>query len=165
MNNISSLSALRVFVRVAETGSISGAGRSLGLSSTAASRRIQDLEAALKVSLVSRSTRHVGLTEAGMYFYRHVDKFLKDLDATCASVTEMHDGPSGVLRIGSRRSFGLHLVVPSLQSFRERYPQISIQLKFIESPDTAPRDEIDLVLRLGAPAEKTLAFCAPARPI
>jgi len=156
MADIDNLLALRVFVRVAEMGSISGAGRSLSISSTAASRKIRDLETELKVSLVNRSTRHVGLTEVGSYFYRHVSRLLHEFDATCSYVTEMHDEPSGVLRIASRRSFGLQYVVPALRSFYERHPKISVHLQFTENVEIAPRDAIDLVIRLGAPAEKSL---------
>lgn len=156
MSEIDNLLALRVFVRVAEMGSISGAGRSLSISSTAASKKIRDLETELKVSLVNRSTRHVALTEAGTYFYRQINRLLQDLDATCSYVTELHDEPAGLLRVASRRSFGLQFVVPALRSFYQQHPKISVHLQFTETVEITPRDGVDLAIRLGEPAEKSL---------
>ena len=59
------LATLRLFQQVVARGSISGAGRALGLSTTAASRQMQELEAALKARLLNRTTRSVSATEAG----------------------------------------------------------------------------------------------------
>jgi DNA-binding transcriptional LysR family regulator len=150
------LSALKLFVRVAEAGTISAAGRSLGMSTTAASKRIQDLEAALQVRLLNRSTRHVALTEAGRHFYERLSVLLSELDAAVRQVREMHEQPTGVLRVVARRSFGILHVVPALASFREACPKVDVDLDLTETLELAPTHGIDVVIRLGLPAEKSL---------
>ena len=83
------LSDLRLFLRVVDTGSITGAGRSLGMSSTAASRRLRDLEAGLRVRLLDRTTRSVSATEAGRRLYDQVSVLLDDLDTALRQAGEL----------------------------------------------------------------------------
>lgn len=150
------LSALRLFLRVVDTGSITGAGRSLGMSSTAASKRLQDLEAELRVRLLDRTTRTVSATEAGRHLYDRVSALLDDLDTALRQAGELQSRPTGVLRITARRSFGMLHVVPALPSFRAACPEVEIDLTLTETVEIAPIRGVDLVVRLGAPAEKSL---------
>lgn len=150
------LSALRLFVRVVETGSITGAGRSLGMSSTAASKRMQDLEAELKVRLLDRTTRTVSATEAGRHLYDRMAGLLDELDGAMRQAGELQSRPTGVLRITARRSFGMLHVMPALPSFRAACPEVEIDLTLTETVEIAPTRGVDLVIRLGAPAEKSL---------
>jgi DNA-binding transcriptional LysR family regulator len=151
------LSAMRLFVRVAETGTISGAGRALGLSTTAASKRLQDLEARLKVRLLNRTTRHVSLTEAGQHLYARLGLLLGELDGALSGASRLHDRPAGVLRVVARRSFGMLHIVPALPSFRAAFPEVDIDLTLTEEVDLRPTHGTDIVIRLGRPpAEKSL---------
>lgn len=150
------LAALRLFVRVVDAGTISAAGRSLGLSTTAASKRLQDLEAALKVRLLDRTTRHLAVTETGRLLYARLSVLLGELDAALREAAERHDSPVGVLRVVARRSFGMRHVVPALASFRAAYPKVEIDLDLTEEVDIAPNRGADVVIRLGRPAEKSL---------
>jgi DNA-binding transcriptional LysR family regulator len=150
------LSAMKLFVRVVESGTISAAGRSLGLSTTAASKRIQDLEAALKVRLLQRTTRHVSLTEAGRHLYERLAVLLGELDAAISQAGDLHDRPAGVLRVVARRSFGMLHVVPALPSFHAAYPMVDVDLSLTEAVEIAPTHGVDVVIRLGRPAEKSV---------
>jgi len=150
------LSALRLFVRVVEAGSISGAGRSLGMSTTAASKRLQDLEAELRVRLLDRTTRAVSATEAGRHLYERVAALLDELDGAMRAAGELQARPSGVLRVTARRSFAMRHVLPALPSFREACPEVSIDLSLTETVEIAPTRGVDLVIRLGAPMEKSV---------
>lgn len=147
--------ALRLFVRVVERGSISGAGRSLGLSTTAASRRVQELEATLRARLLQRTTRSVAPTEAGRVLFERVRPLLQELDAAVRLTGDLHAEPSGVLRIVARRSFGLLHVAPTLAGFGAAYPLIEVELTLTEIMDLLPNSGVDLVIRLGRPAEKS----------
>lgn len=149
------LSALKLFARVAETGTISAAGRSLGLSTTAASKRLQGLEAALKVRLFDRTTRHVSVTEAGRQLHLHLSSLLGELDAALRQAGEVHDHPVGVLRVVARHSFGMRHVVPALASFHAAYPKVEIDLNLTETVDLTPTNGIDVAIRLGRPEEKS----------
>jgi DNA-binding transcriptional LysR family regulator len=148
------LAALRLFIHVARSKSISSAGRALGLSTTTASKRLQDLEATLDVRLVDRTTRQLALTEAGERLLARSADLLDELQSAFAEARELKNTPSGTLRIMARRSFGLMHVAPALPAFREAYPQMAIDLTLTEETELLPGRGIDLVIRLGAPADK-----------
>ncbi len=150
------LSAMKLFVRVVESGTISAAGRSLGMSVTAASKGIQDLEAALKVRLLNRTTRHVSATEAGRRFYERLSVLLPELEAATREVGDLHNEPAGLLRVVARRSFGMLHVVPALARFREACPKVDVDLTLTEDLDLSPSRGTDVVIRLGLPSEKSL---------
>lgn len=118
------LGALRLFLRAVEAGTIIGAGRRLGLSSTAASRASQELEAALGLRLLDRATRRLSLTEAGRRLHARPAPLLSDLDAALREV-DLHEQPRGLLRVSARRSFGMLHVVPAVAGFRAAFPQWS----------------------------------------
>jgi DNA-binding transcriptional LysR family regulator len=149
------LVALRLFLRIAETGSITGAGRAIGLSRTAASKGLADLESALGLRLVDRTTRHVTTTEAGRALQLRLGTALGELDAAIEQARTRHDTPSGTLRIVARRSFALRHVVPRLAAFRAAHPAVDIDLTLTEAPGLAPTDGVDIAIRLGEPAEKS----------
>ena len=149
------LRALRLFLRIAETGSITGAGRAMGLSRTAASKALAELEASLALRLVDRTTRHATATEAGRILQARLAPVLGELDAALEHARTQHDTPAGVLRVVARRSFALRHVVPRLAEFRAACPLVEIDLTLTEAPGLAPTDGVDVAIRLGAPAEKS----------
>lgn len=149
------LVALRLFLRIAETGSITGAGRAIGLSRTAASKGLADLESALGLRLVDRTTRHATPTEAGRTLQRRLSPVLGELDAAIEQARTRHDTPAGTLRVVARRSFALRHVVPRLAAFRAAHPAVEIDLALTEAPGLTPTDGIDIAIRLGEPAEKS----------
>lgn len=150
------LQALQLFARVIERGTISAAGRSLGLSKTVASKRLQDLESDLNVRLLNRTTRHVSATEAGQSLYERVIPMIRDVEAILEQIAESSDKPSGVLRILARRSFGMLHIMPALPSFRALYPDLSVDLRLTETVDITPSHGVDIAIRLGRPEEKSL---------
>ncbi|MFX4221622.1 MAG: LysR family transcriptional regulator [Thalassobaculum sp.] len=150
------LQALHLFALVVERGTISAAGRALGLSKTVASKRLQDLEAALSVSLLNRTTRHVSATEAGLALYDRIVPLIRDMDAILQQISESAEEPSGILRILARRSFGMLHIVPTLASFRLAYPAVSIDLRLTETVEIGPSHGVDIAIRLGRPVEKSL---------
>lgn len=149
------LAALRLFVRVVERSSISGAGRSLGLSATAASRQVQELEAKLRARLLQRTTRSVVPTEAGRLLFERAGPLLDELDGVLRQAGDLHREPSGLLRVVVRRSFGLLHVVPAVAGFRAAYPRVDVELVLTETMDLLPNSGADLVIRLGRPDEKS----------
>src|SRR3546814_1027688 len=87
------------FARIVERGTISSAARSLGLSKTSASKRLQDLEADLHIRLLIRTTRQVSPTEAGRELYDRIVPMIRDMDAILEGISERTEAPSGVLRV------------------------------------------------------------------
>jgi DNA-binding transcriptional LysR family regulator len=150
------LEALKFFGHVAQRGSISSAARAKGLSTTAASKKLQDLEAKLGMRLVDRTTRSLALTEAGRQLLARSTMLIDQLDDALASVRDLQDTPCGTLRIVSRRWYGIHVVSPLLPAFRLAYPRVVVDIELTEEVDVVPGNGIDLVITLGRPNDKSI---------
>lgn len=150
------LTALKLFARIIDVGTISGAGQTMGMSSTASSKALQDLEATLGVRLLNRSTRHVVVTEAGQHLFQRIGGLLDDLDMALQEAGALQDEPVGLLRVTARRSFALTHILPALPRFHRTNPRLEIALTLTEALDITPNEEADLVIRLGMPSQKTL---------
>jgi DNA-binding transcriptional LysR family regulator len=149
------LTVLRLFLRILDRGGIAAAGRTLGLSPTAASRALRDLEHDLALRLLDRTTRHVALTEAGRRLAARIAPLLDGLDAAMVEARELHEEASGTLRLVARRSYALRHVVPHLAGFRAAHPRVEIDLELTERTGLVPAHGVDLVIRLGLPAGKS----------
>ena len=149
------LTALRLFLRTLDRGGITAAGRSLGLSATAASRALRELEEDLALRLLDHTTRHVAPTEAGRRLMARIAPLLEGLDAAMVEAREMHEDATGTLRIVARRSYALRHVVPHLSGFRQVHPRVEIDLTLTEQTGLMPTHGVDLVIRLGLPAGKS----------
>jgi len=149
------LTAFRLFLRTLDRGGIAAAGRSLGLSATAASRALRELEDDLALRLFDRTTRHVAPTEAGRRLATRIAPLLEGLDAAMVEAREMHEDATGTLRIVARRSYALRHVVPHLASFQTAHPRVEIDLALTEQTGLVPAHGVDMVIRLGLPAGKS----------
>ncbi len=157
------LNALKLFARVCECGSITGAGRELGMSSTAASRTLQNLETDLGVKLLNRSTRNVAATEVGHIVYRRIYNPIAALDLALQEAGNMQNTAAGIVNVTARRSFALAHIVPILREFKELYPLVEIALSLTEVVNILPNEETDIVVRAGIPDQKTFIVRALAR--
>lgn len=153
---IDRISSLKLFVAAVEVGSIVAACRRFGISTTSGSRRIQELEAHLGVQLLDRTTRSLAPTQAGRKLSDALAQNLTAIDAALRQAGEDTDEPSGVLRVLARRSFGMMHVSPMLPRFLAQNPKMTVDLEMTEQVEITPGDGIDLVIRLGAPVEKSL---------
>ena len=124
------LANLESFVRSAETGSFSAAGRRLALTPAAVSRNVAMLERNLGVRLFQRSTRKLTLTEAGERFLASIGGNLDALQAAIAAMSNQHGEPAGVLKVSLAPSFGMAYVLPLLPDFLKRYPAIRPEWHF-----------------------------------
>ena len=88
-----------VFVKVAELGSFVAAARALRLPKTTVSRKVQELEARLGAQLLHRTTRKLGLTEAGNIYFDHCQRIARDLDEAESAVSQLQDGPRGYFSV------------------------------------------------------------------
>jgi len=149
------LTAFRLFLRTLDRGGIAAAGRSLGLSATAASRALRELEDDLALRLFDRTTRHVAPTEAGRRLATRIAPLLECLDAAMVEAREMHEEATGMLRIVARRSYALRHVVPHIASFHIAHPRVEIDLALTEQTGLVPAHGVDMVIRLGLPAGKS----------
>ncbi len=139
---------IEVFVRVAETGSLSRAGRELGLSQPSASRLVAALEERLGVRLLLRTTRRVSLTEAGAAYLERARGVLLELGEAAAAVRGAQ-GLQGVLRVALPVAFGAREVVPRLAAFLAAHPRLKVELLMADRRQDLVEEGVDLALRLG----------------
>ncbi|WP_263146610.1 LysR family transcriptional regulator [Pseudomonas sp. RIT-PI-AD] len=145
-----------VFVRVVEAGGFTAAARALGMPKTTVSRKVRELEQRLGIRLLHRSTRRIGLTEAGSLYYEHGRRAAAELAEARAEIEQMLDGPRGWLRVAAPHSFGVRWIAPLLGPFIERYPAVQVELLLgHERLDLLDR-RIDIALRLGPLPDSTL---------
>ncbi|WP_118180600.1 LysR family transcriptional regulator [Paraburkholderia phosphatilytica] len=122
------LQNMRVFVRVVEAGSFTGAAQHLNTTTAYASRAVSDLEAHLRTRLLNRTTRRIALTEAGERYLQRCEQILAYVDQAEAEASDAHARPSGRLRVHAMTSFGQHYVVPAVGGYQQRYPDVSVEL-------------------------------------
>jgi len=150
------LDKFRIFIKVAECGSFSKAGKTLELSPSSVSRQIDRLEASLAIKLFHRSTRHLRLTELGENLIDGVRKTVSDFDALVASVKPAKKEPEGRLRITAFESFGRLQICPLIPQFLALYPNITVDIALDNQVADLYRDDIDLAIRIGNPQDSRL---------
>ncbi|ARU59178.1 LysR family transcriptional regulator [Oleiphilus messinensis] len=144
-----SFGAYPVFVTVIEMGGFSPAAIKLGISKSAVSKRITQLEEHLGVKLLHRTTRKLSLTEAGEYFYHHARIASQAAQDAEDAVAQLQGDPQGRLRISIPMSFGRMYIAPIVPEFLRRYPKISLELVLDDKFTDLIGDGFDLAVRLG----------------
>jgi len=139
------LQSMRVFMEVVDGGSFAAAARTLDLSPAAVTRLIADLEEHLGTRLLQRSTRRLSLTEAGDLYLQRVRQILQDIADADALATQSSTDLSGVLRVQAPPVLASYHIAPVLREFRERHPEIRIDLD-VWSPHEPPVEDYDLTL-------------------
>ena len=122
------LPAVAAFARVAQLASFSKAAAALGVSPSALSQTIRALEARLGIRLLNRTTRRVGVTEAGALFLQRVLPALEQFTAAFSELDELRGKPTGTLRISLPRTAMTTIILPLLRDFCGAYPQIRLEL-------------------------------------
>jgi len=164
---MSEFAAIPVFVAVVESGGFSAASRTLGVSKSAVSKRINQLENHLGVLLLHRTTRRLSLTEAGERYYEHAAQALSAAGKAENAVTELQGEPQGKLKISSPMSFGRLHVAPLIPKFMQRYPKLQIDLVMDDRNIDLVAGGIDVAIRSGDMPDSTLIArkLAPLRQV
>src|ERR1700720_4450439 len=118
------LPAVAAFARVAQLASFSKAAAVLGVSPAALSQTIRALETRLGIRLLNRTTRRVGVTEAGALFLQRVLPALEQFATAFSELDELRSTPAGTLRVSLPRTAMTTVVAPVLRDFCDAYPQI-----------------------------------------
>ena len=125
--------SLKAFIEVVESGSFSEAAEILHLTQPAVSKRIASLEQQLDCKLFDRIGRHISLTEAGKALLPKAQRILQSVDEARHSIRDLQGSVSGNLSLGISHHIGLHRLPPVLQSFSKRYPQVKLDIDFMDS--------------------------------
>lgn len=147
---------LRIFHAVAEAGSFTRAGATLGLSQSSVSRQIAALEERLGAPLFHRHARGLQLTESGETLYQTVQQVVVKLAQAETLVTESMERPRGPLRITTTVAFGSMWLTERLKDFVEMYPEIEVSLIVREDELNLSMRQADVALRLAPPQQPDL---------
>lgn len=161
------LEAMAAFTRVVAKGSYAEAGRELGLTRSAVSKAVMELEQILGVRLLDRTTRRVSPTEAGRAYYERCLDVLSQIEETELQVSRLNDEPRGTLRINAPMSFGIRYLGDAVAELSAVHPDLKVELilndRFID-----PLEEgVDVTVRIGTLADSSLIArkLAPARRV
>lgn len=124
-----SLKQLRVFVAVARHGSFSRAGEAIGLTQSAVSHNVKELEAEVGVRLLDRTTREVVLTDAGLRLANRVERLLDELQAALLDARSFGVQRSGTVRVATSQTISAHLMPQCIAAGEREYPEIRIMLR------------------------------------
>ena len=142
--------AMRVFVRVVETGSFTAAAQALGYSTAQTSRLLSELEGSLQARLLQRSTRRLALTEVGTRYLERCRLILKEVEDANAEAGGAHLTPRGHLRVQSTTGIGIQLLAPLVARYAELYPQVSVDLTLSQRQPDLLEEGHDVVITLSS---------------
>jgi DNA-binding transcriptional LysR family regulator len=153
---VDSLKAMRSFVLSVQSGSLSSAGRQIGVSPASISRYINALEDTIGSQLLNRSSRKLSLTEPGMIYFQYAEKILRQLEEATSTISQLQRTPRGILRVHSRQLFGTQKVIPALPAFLTRYPDIKIDFTMSNAAVDIVELNIDVDIRIGQLEDSSL---------
>jgi DNA-binding transcriptional LysR family regulator len=128
LNLIWTPAQLAVLAKVVDLNGFSAAARALGVPKAAVSRAIADLECALGVRVLERTTRRVGLTAAGRLLYPHAKRVVEESDAARAAIAKLHSPVAGPLRVVADPTYGRVLLTPLVPRFLEAFPDLPLEV-------------------------------------
>ena len=143
-------------MRVVEAGGLSAAGRALGLAPSSVSRRVAELENALGVRLLQRTTRKLSLTEAGETYYERAQIVLRTVEEANLAVTETRTAPSGVLRMTVPGSVARQHIAPAVAAFQRQYSAVRVVMLVTDRVADIVGEGLDLALRVGQLEDSSL---------
>lgn len=129
------INALQAFLAVAETASFSLAAERLFLTQPAISKRISALEESLGAKLFDRIGRQVTLTEAGRALLPRAQRILAELEDSQRAIANLGGQVAGRLTFGTSHHIGLHRLPPILRLYTERFPEVQLDIRFMDSEE------------------------------
>ena len=145
---LSLLAEMVVFVKVVEAGSFSEAARQLGTSPSAVSRSIARLEKALAIRLLQRTTRKLGLTDAGQEVFKRCNDMAGAAQAVMDLSGRFAREAEGLIRLSVPKAVGRYVIHPHMPEFLRRYPKVDVQLILEDRYVDLIDDNVDLSIRI-----------------
>lgn len=143
------LERMRTFVRVVDRGSLSAVAREYGVGQSTITRHLAELEQALGVSLLSRTTRRISLTEEGARYHAEARAILRLVDEATDEARSASGEPAGKVRLSCTAALGVRYVAKGLFPFQDRHPRITIDLGLSDVRIDLVREAVDVAIRLG----------------
>ena len=150
------LNELQYFVHVSQAQSFTEAAKRLNVPKSSVSRAVTRLERRLGIRLMARTTRTVGLTEAGEVYLRHCKRILDEAEEADLAIGGMVGAPRGTLRVAAPVAFARGILAPVLSSFLHRYPELRLQLELLNTNRAYRDGHIDVIIHPGPLADSGL---------
>ena len=150
------LAAIKVFVAIAEAGSLSAAGRRLGMPLTTVSRHLAVLEAQVGVRLTTRTTRDLPLTEPGRHYLDSCRRIVVELDAADLRLAGEHAEPQGELAVTAPVVFGRLHVLPVVVEFLTGSPRVTARMLLVDRVVDLIEEGLDIAVRIGGLPDSSL---------
>lgn len=141
--------AMRVFCSVIEAGGFAAAADQMGISTSAVSRQVAQLEAHLNVRLLNRTTRRMSPTTEGFAYFERCTQLLADLEETEASVAGEARRPRGRLRLTAPIALSVLRLAPAFAAFAQAYPEITLDIVLSDNVADFTEEGLDLAIRVG----------------
>jgi LysR family transcriptional regulator for bpeEF and oprC len=154
---IDRIQAMRIFARIVETNSFTRAARSLDMPRPTASTLMQQLEAMLGTQLLMRTTRSVSVTPEGAAYYERCSRILAEVDELEANLKQARENPGGRLRVEMPTVVATSLVLPALNQFHARYPDIDLIIGVGQGNVDLVADAVDCSIQFGDLPDSLLA--------
>ncbi|WP_409479711.1 LysR family transcriptional regulator [Pseudobdellovibrio sp. HCB154] len=150
------LNLAKIYVKVIEYKSFSGAARMLRLPKSTVSRSVSQLEKDLGIQLILRTTRQFSMTHQGEKFYHDCRHLLSDFEVKVNQLLESKKGAQGTIRVTAPLDLGVAVLNPFIIEFTQAYPGVEIEVDYSDEVINLVREGIDLALRIGTPKDSRL---------
>lgn len=144
-----SLNRFKIFIAVVDAGTLTAAAHALGQSKAVVSFNLKQLEAELGVTLLTRSTRRLVLTEVGRRFYHDCQRVELQAQAAIDRARMEHQGLQGTLRLSTTTEYGQHRIAPALAEFSRQHPHLQIRHSSSSQHADLISERFDVAIRLG----------------
>ena len=141
--------AMRVYCSVIEAGGFAAAAERIGLSTSAVSRHVAQLEAHLNIRLLNRTTRRMSATNEGFAYFERCTQLLADLEETEASVSGIAVTPRGRLRLTAPIALATLRLAPAFAAFSRAYPEVTLDIVLSDNLADFAEEGLDLAIRVG----------------
>ena len=148
--------SMAVLLAAVEAGSLSAAGRKLGMPLATVSRKVSELETHVKARLLSRSTRKLTLTDAGRDYVVACKRILEDVNEAERAASGEYSAPRGELIVTAPIVFGRLHVLPVTTEFLAAYPEVVVRLVLGDRFVNLLEDQVDLAVRIGELPDSSL---------
>jgi len=154
------LERIYTFVRVAERGNLSAVAREMNVGQSSVTRHLRELEEALGVTLLSRTTRRVTLTDEGRRYYANAIQILRLVEQAGDEARSARGASGGTVRISCPAALGVRHVGRLIFAFQDRHPGIAVDLNLTDERIDLVREGVDIALRLGPLADSSMKLRA-----
>jgi DNA-binding transcriptional LysR family regulator len=155
-----SLDRMRTFVRVAERGNLSTVAKELGVGQSTVTRHLNELEDAVGVPLLSRTTRRVTLTDEGSRYYANCLQVLRLVEQATEEARNARRAAAGAVRLSCTAALGVMHITRLIFEFQDQHPDISVDLNLTDERIDLVREGVDVALRLGPLTDSSMKLHA-----